>query len=168
MLANRVSGQKTVRSGGDAQQSRPARADDVHRPLASPQDGQSLLGGLDVYVHRNYFGRQLRSFERDLDVAPGVLETADTAGAPAASSAHGVFIRAPAILETGPNAVQLAVVEAAPSPDAGLESTEPRHVTVAVRQVRRGPCAPNACVRLTFARCWLHRAPCWARLSTLS
>ncbi len=50
------------------------------------QGGQALIGGLDVTVNRNYFGRQVDSFEADLD-APALGET----------PVHAVFIRAPAI-----------------------------------------------------------------------
>ena len=48
--------------------------------------GQALIGGLDVTVNRNYFGRQVDSFEADLDV-PALGDT----------PFHAVFIRAPAI-----------------------------------------------------------------------
>ena len=49
------------------------------------------LGVLDIVARRNAFGRQLRSFEADLDV-DGV------AGGPV----HAVFIRAPWVAERGP------------------------------------------------------------------
>lgn len=52
--------------------------------------GQPLLGGLHVTVHRNYFGRQVQSFETDLDVPVLGLDPV-----------HAVFIRAPAILQVG-------------------------------------------------------------------
>ncbi|KAF2485134.1 pyridoxine synthesis protein PDX2 [Neohortaea acidophila] len=50
--------------------------------------GQDLIGGLDVRVHRNYFGRQVESFEADLDL-PFLGEDAGTF--------HSVFIRAPVV-----------------------------------------------------------------------
>ncbi|KXT15413.1 hypothetical protein AC579_2185 [Pseudocercospora musae] len=34
----------------------------------SKETGQELIGGLDVRVHRNYFGRQVESFEADLEL----------------------------------------------------------------------------------------------------
>ncbi|QIW95625.1 hypothetical protein AMS68_001143 [Peltaster fructicola] len=34
----------------------------------SKAQGQELIGGLDVRVHRNYFGRQVESFEANLDL----------------------------------------------------------------------------------------------------
>lgn len=58
---------------------------------------QPLIGCMDVVVDRNAFGRQLDSFEVDLDVP--VL------GAPAARS---VFIRAPVIRSVGPGVEVLA------------------------------------------------------------
>jgi 5'-phosphate synthase pdxT subunit len=52
---------------------------------------QPLLGIMDMVVERNAFGRQVDSFEEDLDIDG--LE-----GGPF----HGVFIRAPVIREVGP------------------------------------------------------------------
>ena len=57
---------------------------DVHRQ-------QPLLGLMDITVERNAFGRQVSSFEVDLDVP--VLEQV----APGAGPYHAVFIRAPLI-----------------------------------------------------------------------
>lgn len=50
--------------------------------------GQELIGGLDVRVHRNYFGRQVESFEADLDL-PFLGEEREPF--------HSVFIRAPVV-----------------------------------------------------------------------
>jgi 5'-phosphate synthase pdxT subunit len=52
--------------------------------------GQETIGGLDITVRRNAFGRQVDSFEEDL-----VLEGLDEA-------VHAVFIRAPWVEEVGP------------------------------------------------------------------
>jgi 5'-phosphate synthase pdxT subunit len=49
-----------------------------------------LLGLMDMTVARNFFGRQVDSFEADLEIAPLHLR-----------AFHGVFIRAPAILSVG-------------------------------------------------------------------
>ena len=54
--------------------------------------GQDLIGGLDVRVHRNYFGRQTESFEADIDL-PFLTEKDNYQNAPF----HGVFIRAPVV-----------------------------------------------------------------------
>jgi len=57
------------------------------------------LGLLDVSTRRNAFGRQVRSFEADIDIA-GVE------GGPM----HAVFIRAPWVSEHGPDVVVLGRV----------------------------------------------------------
>jgi 5'-phosphate synthase pdxT subunit len=49
--------------------------------------GQELIGGLDVRVQRNYFGRQVESFEADLKLK--FLE--------GQQPFHSVFIRAPVV-----------------------------------------------------------------------
>lgn len=54
--------------------------------------GQDLIGGLDVRVNRNYFGRQTESFEADIDL-PFLSEKDNHQNAPF----HGVFIRAPVV-----------------------------------------------------------------------
>jgi 5'-phosphate synthase pdxT subunit len=61
------------------------------------------LGVLDIEARRNAFGRQLHSFEADLDVT-GVD------GGPV----HAVFIRAPWVAETGTEVEVLAAVEGHP------------------------------------------------------
>ena len=61
------------------------------------------LGLLDVTTRRNAFGRQVRSFEADLDVD-------EVAGGPM----HAVFIRAPWVAERGPEVEVLASVEEHP------------------------------------------------------
>jgi 5'-phosphate synthase pdxT subunit len=58
---------------------------------------QQLVGGLDITVRRNAFGRQVDSFEADLDVA-------EMPGGPL----HAVFIRAPWVERTGPRVEVLA------------------------------------------------------------
>ncbi|KAL8751922.1 MAG: hypothetical protein Q9184_005899, partial [Pyrenodesmia sp. 2 TL-2023] len=54
--------------------------------------GQDLIGGLDVKVNRNYFGRQTESFEADLDL-PFLSDTVPSSAAPF----RGFFIRAPVV-----------------------------------------------------------------------
>lgn len=56
-----------------------------------------VLGLLDVEVRRNAYGRQLGSFEADLDIP-----------ALGAAPLHGVFIRAPAVTDVGPGVEVLA------------------------------------------------------------
>jgi 5'-phosphate synthase pdxT subunit len=71
----------------------------AERATGQKQGGQPLLGGLDVTVNRNYFGRQTASFEVD-------LESPEVPGGPF----RAIFIRAPAIVETGPGVAVLAQV----------------------------------------------------------
>lgn len=65
--------------------------------------GQETLGGLDITVRRNAFGRQVDSFEGDLDF--------DGFGDPV----HAVFIRAPWVEEVGPEVEVLATVPSGPA-----------------------------------------------------
>ncbi|GAA1143415.1 pyridoxal 5'-phosphate synthase glutaminase subunit PdxT [Nocardioides aquiterrae] len=60
--------------------------------------GQETLGGLDITVRRNAFGRQVDSFEGDLDVAG--LDT----------PVHAIFIRAPWVEAVGGDVEVLARV----------------------------------------------------------
>jgi len=62
--------------------------------------GQETFGGLDVTVQRNAFGGQVESFETDLDVP----ELGDP-------PVHAVFIRAPLVVESGPDVETLAALD---------------------------------------------------------
>ncbi len=68
------------------------------RVLDGPPD-QETLGGIDMTVRRNAFGRQVASFEGDVEVdgVPG-------------GPMHGVFIRAPWVEEVGDGVQVLARV----------------------------------------------------------
>ena len=63
------------------------------------RDDQPLLAGLDITVRRNAFGRQIDSFEAEVDVdgVPG-------------GPVHAVFIRAPVVERTGESVQVLAEV----------------------------------------------------------
>ena len=77
----------------------------AERAVKQKKGGQPLIGGLDITVDRNYFGRQVDSFEVDLDV-PALAEVArpeDPDG-----PFHAIFIRAPAVVETGPGVQVIA------------------------------------------------------------
>ena len=65
---------------------------------------QPLLGLMDIHVERNAFGRQVDSFEIELDV-PALAEL-DVPAAP--RPFHAVFIRAPLIEQVGPGVDVLA------------------------------------------------------------
>jgi len=58
--------------------------------------GQALLGGLDICVSRNFFGAQINSFETQLPAHSQLQQYG------ADSKFRAVFIRAPAVLEAGP------------------------------------------------------------------
>ena len=75
-------------------------------------EGQQSIGGLDVSVRRNAFGNQLESFETDLAIPrlgePGI---------------HAVFIRAPVVVEAGPDVDVLASLD-----DGRIVAVESRNV----------------------------------------
>ncbi|MGX2998300.1 pyridoxal 5'-phosphate synthase glutaminase subunit PdxT [Streptomyces sp. JNUCC 64] len=65
--------------------------------ILDPRSGQRTVGGIDMVVRRNAFGRQNESFE-------AAVEVAGIDGAPV----EGVFIRAPWVESTGPGVEVLA------------------------------------------------------------
>ena len=65
--------------------------------IAEPRPGQQTLGGLDVTVRRNAFGRQVDSFEEDLDFV-GLDD----------GPVRAVFIRAPWVDQAGDGVEVLA------------------------------------------------------------
>ncbi len=71
-------------------------------------DDQRTLGGLDVTVRRNAFGRQVDSFEEDLR-APAL------GAGPGEPPMRAVFIRAPWVEEAGPRVEVLARVAGGPA-----------------------------------------------------
>lgn len=66
-------------------------------------EGQQTLGGMDITVRRNAFGRQVDSFEEDITVTgvDGLV--------------HAVFIRAPWVEAVGDGVEVLAAVETGPA-----------------------------------------------------
>eukprot|EP01018_Ginkgo_biloba_P031010 Gb_34755 [translate_table: standard] len=74
----------------------------ANKAIGQKKGGQELIGGLDCTVQRNFFGSQLNSFETQLPVPELVAKE----GGPATFRA--VFIRAPAILESGSSVEVLA------------------------------------------------------------
>ncbi len=68
---------------------------------------QETIGGIDMTVRRNAFGRQVDSFETDLDLHLAL--TVD--GTPF----HAVFIRAPWVESVGPDVEVLARLESGPA-----------------------------------------------------
>lgn len=86
--------------------------------LLDPRADQETIGGMDIVVRRNAFGRQVDSFETDIEVSG--LEGAFPA----------VFIRAPWVESVGEGVEVLARVS---QPDRG-GSAEGTDTIVAVRQ----------------------------------
>jgi 5'-phosphate synthase pdxT subunit len=70
--------------------------------LANPAGAQDTVGGIDITVRRNAFGRQVDSFEAPVDFA-GMDDPF-----------HAVFIRAPWVEEVGAAVTVLARVSAGP------------------------------------------------------
>ncbi len=79
-------------------------------------EGQKTFGGLDITVRRNAFGRQVDSFESDIDFLDGENE-----------KVHAVFIRAPWVEETGNEIATLASVIA---PDGTTHPVAVRSATL--------------------------------------
>jgi 5'-phosphate synthase pdxT subunit len=71
--------------------------------ISDGAEGQQTLGGLDITVRRNAFGRQVDSFET-------MLEFTGIDG-----PAHAVFIRAPWVEDVGPDVEVLARVGSGPA-----------------------------------------------------
>lgn len=72
--------------------------------------GQETIGGLDVVVRRNAFGRQVDSFEAELELLVD--------GRPLQQSFRAVFIRAPWVEKVGADVEVVARVTAASRPEA--------------------------------------------------
>ncbi|MGA8246931.1 MAG: pyridoxal 5'-phosphate synthase glutaminase subunit PdxT [Nocardioides sp.] len=82
---------------------------------------QETLGGLDITVRRNAFGRQVDSFEGELDFH-GI-----------ADPVHAVFIRAPWVEDAGPDVEVLARIGDDSAPDGAAGRGAAGRI-VAVRQ----------------------------------
>jgi len=78
---------------------------------------QPLLGLMDIKVERNAFGRQVDSFEEDLDVPELKQATSST------EAYHAVFIRAPIIESVSGDAKVLAAV-----PDGRIVAAQQGHL----------------------------------------
>ncbi|BAB08237.1 amidotransferase hisH-like protein [Arabidopsis thaliana] len=89
------------------------------------EGGQELVGGLDCTVHRNFFGSQIQSFEADILVP----QLTSQEGGP--ETYRGVFIRAPAVLDVGPDVEVLADYPVPSNKEDALPETK---VIVAVKQ----------------------------------
>lgn len=101
--------------------------------------GQSVLGGLDVITHRNFFGSQLESAERPVDLC-GPMATGKGKSNPAFRHA---FIRAPAVIQVGADVQVLATLASHERESAllreqyetdGIEKGDASRVIVGVQQ----------------------------------
>ena len=92
--------------------------------------GQQLIGGLDVRVNRNYFGRQVESFEADLDL-PFLYRDADEPK----QSFHSVFIRAPVVEKILPRVDGIQVSQSAQQETVVAPARTPKDAA-ARRQMR--------------------------------
>ena len=102
------------------------------REVLDGRPDQQQLGGLDVVVRRNAFGRQVDSFETDLRFE----------GLPGAS-VRAVFIRAPWVEEIGVGVQVLATV-----PRLTVAGSDARCRPRAGRSpYGRGPCSPRRSTR---------------------
>ncbi|KAL9112544.1 MAG: hypothetical protein Q9227_003115 [Pyrenula ochraceoflavens] len=71
--------------------------------------GQDLIGGLDVRVNRNHFGRQIESFQAELRLP--FLDTLPAALGKSKTNFPGIFIRAPIVERILPNVDGVQVKE---------------------------------------------------------
>ncbi len=74
----------------------------LSRDAVDAASDQPFLGAIDLVVRRNGYGRQVRSFEADLEL-PGEEEPL-----------RGVFIRAPCVEQAGPEVEVLAELDGDP------------------------------------------------------
>ena len=74
----------------------------LSRDAVDAVSDQPFLGAIDLVVRRNGYGRQVRSFEADLEL-PGEAEPL-----------RGVFIRAPRVEQAGPEVEVLAELDGDP------------------------------------------------------
>ncbi|OCK85254.1 SNO glutamine amidotransferase [Lepidopterella palustris CBS 459.81] len=73
--------------------------------------GQELIGGLDVRVNRNHFGRQVESFQANLDL-PFLRTSGGVTDEDATRPFRGVFIRAPVVEKILPHREGIQIEEA--------------------------------------------------------
>jgi 5'-phosphate synthase pdxT subunit len=81
--------------------------------IADARPDQETLGGLDITVRRNAFGRQVDSFEEELHIPAIADVTTAPAGHP--PTFRAVFIRAPWVEQMGAGVEVLARVETGPA-----------------------------------------------------
>lgn len=75
---------------------------------------ESIVGGLDVRVCRNFFGSQIYSFQVSISIDPDATGDLIRGFDESSGKCSAVFIRAPAILSVGPDVTVLARIIAKP------------------------------------------------------
>ena len=110
--------------------------------LVDAPPGQPTIGGFDVTVRRNAFGRQVDSFETELEfpVLPG-------------PPMHAVFIRAPWVESAGPEVQVLARVDAAAHHRPPVRSWPPVRATFSRPRSTRSSPVTRACTRCSSRWC---------------
>ncbi|TVY87388.1 putative pyridoxal 5'-phosphate synthase subunit [Lachnellula willkommii] len=97
--------------------------------------GQELIGGLDVRVNRNHFGRQVESFQANLDLP--FLQKADGADVDASPKPfRAIFIRAPIVEKllprvSGTQQDEAEAEETVIAPSRAIDETVARDITLA-------------------------------------
>jgi 5'-phosphate synthase pdxT subunit len=81
--------------------------------IADARPDQETLGGLDITVRRNAFGRQVDSFEEDLQIP--LIAGRTTVPADHRETFKAVFIRAPWVEQVGDGVEVLATVGSGPA-----------------------------------------------------
>jgi pyridoxal 5'-phosphate synthase pdxT subunit len=87
------------------------------------ENGQALIGGMDMTVCRNYFGAQISSFEMATPAPPAVGNVGDN-DPDRPPPFPGIFIRAPAILAVAAGIDVLGTVTAVPCRQAAATLAE--------------------------------------------
>jgi 5'-phosphate synthase pdxT subunit len=100
---------------------------------AQKTGGQPLIGGMDISVQRNYFGRQVASFEADL-----ALDALDMKDKPF----PGIFIRAPAILDviqpSDGSKPPVKILGSIPNPNKAISDPSTKHPETLVVAAQQG------------------------------
>ncbi|TVY15264.1 putative pyridoxal 5'-phosphate synthase subunit PDX2 [Lachnellula arida] len=97
--------------------------------------GQELIGGLDVRVNRNHFGRQVESFQANLDLP--FLQKADGADVETSQKPfRAIFIRAPIVEKllprvSGTQQDEAEAEETVIAPSRAIDETVARDITLA-------------------------------------
>ncbi len=84
------------------------------------REDQRFFSAIDISVRRNAFGRQVASFEADLDIVLGMDADSSLDDGGLDDPFHAVFIRAPWVERTGDNVEVLAEVAPASNPPTGV------------------------------------------------